>query len=810
MAIAMASSERSATGEDVWKACIICKTYQPHNGKFLSCLHVVCAGCLGECTSRDGSVFCFICKSSTSAQVAGVELAKQLPNSFDFLHFDEAPKVETSIPSDGVSRTKSTAIALCHTCSDMDAEKEASHECADWNGLPLCESHAETHPKKRAYSEYHVNLCEGRTSSHKRTSSSSSKRCMYHSKCNVVTYCQTCSQCICVECIDAGRHDEHVMESIASAAAKQRTRVAEVFQAAGLDLIMTNEIIDITTADCVTTTATTTATTTTPMDTSANIIITSSIVTNMIMPAEELLTVISRNIAIATEEASVSSKMATGSCDTIKKMGKQQSERILNDIATAATAATCTTEPATTDTMTTFADTSGNIAVAMGDNDTNTMTSRLMPAGKLLAAIDRSIAMVTEESSVASKVATKRFDKIEKIVKLQRERILSDIDHRLWNQLDPLEAKKRRLESLLQRQAAVVEVATRLSSPSVCPEGVLQVANTVVENALSISQGIQAEQIMKSTPLLSVESAPLDGAQSHLEQVVRVRDRVRMDISKSVVDLSGRELQVGYEDRVVVKLADPNGRRIPSDQPTPDIIPAIILPSGERQTVQVSSLESDSSKLVIPISATEPGTITLELSSQGVSFQLRSLVSPSIFFDPRKCHNTKVLSNNNRVVTHSPAIGSCNVLATEEYTTGRHEWAVRVIKGGVGVEVGISPAPSDGNYYSTAAFFGDKAPGWRSWSAYGAALRYHSTTPFYTLDESAEMQEVIDGDILVFTLNCDARTLHCINQYTQEAKTFTGIDCSQRLYPAVSMCREGQSVEIIQHSYSHHSLANSA
>ena len=95
-----------------------------------------------------------------------------------------------------------------------------------------------------------------------------------------------------------------------------------------------------------------------------------------------------------------------------------------------------------------------------------------------------------------------------------RERILTDIDHHLWAQLDPLEAGKNRLESLFQRQAAVVKVTTRLSSPSVCPEGVLQVADTVIENALSIAQDLQAEQATESPFLLFIEPAALDGIQA--------------------------------------------------------------------------------------------------------------------------------------------------------------------------------------------------------------------------------------------------------------------------------------------------------
>ena len=672
----MASFERSVTAEGVWKACIICKTYQPRNGKFLSCLHVICAGCLGECTSRDGSVSCLICKSSTSPKVVGIELAKQLAESSGFLYGDDIDSRKE------VSRTASSEIAFCDTCNDMDVEKEASHDCVDCNGLPLCESHAEKHPKKRAYSGHRVHVRAGQTSFIQRrsTSSSSSKRCMYHSKCNVVTYCQTCSQCICVECIAAGSHEGHPMESLASAAAKQRTKVAEVFQAAGLAPIMTSETI----------------------------------------------------------------------------------------VNTAATA------------------------------------DRIMPAsGKLLAVIEKNIATVTEEASVASNMATEKFDKIEKMVKQQRERILNDIDHRLWSQLDPLEAQKTRLESLHQRQAAVVEVATRLSSPGVCPEDVLQVADTVVENILTVSQDLQAEETIESPPLLFVEVGTLDGIQAQLEQSIRVLHGGRMDISKSMVELPGPVLPASHEIRVVVKLADSNGRRMPPDQPTPDIVSTIILPSGTKQTVQVLSSESDSSKLVIPISTAECGTITLELFSHGVSFRSRIPVSPHVSFDPQKCHDSLVLSNGNRVATHGPVVpdhDSHSVLATEGYTTGRHEWAVRVIKGTVhnsGVSFGVRSTPSDGNYNSGSTTFREKSIGRRAWTTFGNAWKYKPTYPFYSRNQSANIEKVLDGDVLVMTLDCDARTLQCLNQRTQEAAKFTDINCSKPLYPYVGLRRESQSVEIL-------------
>ena len=274
-----------------------------------------------------------------------------------------------------------------------------------------------------------------------------------------------------------------------------------------------------------------------------------------------------------------------------------------------------------------------------------------------------------------------------------------------------------------------------------------------------------------------------------------------MDISKSSVELPDPKLPVGREGRVVVKLADVNGRKILTNKPIPNITSAVILPSGTRQALQVSSSESDSSKLVVLFSPGEPGTITLELSSHGVFFRSRFPVSPGIFFDPRKCHRPIVLSNNNRVATRGPgAAANYAVLASDGYLSGCHKWSVRVIKGvfgNYGILIGVTSAPSDGNHDSTKPFFGEKATGRRSWSAHGKAHKYQASHPYYIRDKPGDMRKVIDGDVLVFTLDCDVGSLQCLNHRTQEAKEITGIDCSQTLYPGVCLYKEGHSVEIL-------------
>ena len=63
---------------------------------------------------------------------------------------------------------------------------------------------------------------------------------------------------------------------------------------------------------------------------------------------------------------------------------------------------------------------------------------------------------------------------------------------------------------------------------------------------------------------------------------------------------------------------------------------------------------------------------------------------------------------------------------------------------------------------------------------------------------SADMRPVLDGDILAFTLDWDARTLSCVNQRTKEAKEIADMECSQPLYPIVQFVKHGHSVKFLQ------------
>ena len=706
----MATLERNNTDVgQASKACVVCNAYQPRDGKFLSCFHVICSGCLAESISCDGSVSCLLCKSDTlgSVTLPGVELGRQLIDSSPILNGGDSGKQEFMDVAKG-SNTKSSDSVFCDPCRDINIERNASYLCDDCGDLPLCDMHAEKHPKKRVSSGHNLRPRErhdGQHSSSKPAPSAKSKNCLYHAHITVITYCRTCNRCICAECIAAGSHDGHGMENLADAADKQRTRVAEVFKASGFGCHV-----------CV-------------PDTKGR---------NSDADNSTVVTVVDANTAT-------------------------------------------TSRP-------------------------NDDLDRLMSAEHLLKLVGQHIAMVTDDACTASKTVTERFHKIEEMMKRQRDKLLNDIDHLLWTQLDLLEAKKKRLESLLHRQNASDNVVTHLISPTICPEVLLNMAERVVENILNVSKDLEVEQNIVHPSLVFVDPGIVDDIEEIVQEVAHIREGVRPDISKSVLEVKRGVLKVG-RGRVVVKLFDYTGQRIPIDQAIPDISSTVILPSGASKKVAVDSEESDSSALVIPISSPTTGKLILEISHRGlVSRSIITVSAPGMSFDPQKCQECITLSDNKKVATMGGGTRTReipSVIATDGFDSGHHEWSVRVIKGnieGKHVALGLVRTRSGGNFNTDHHLLAEKPTLYGNWGITGDAQHmrniWDNYRPYY-FKCGSDMEVVRDGDILEFTLDCHSQTLRCVNQRTKQANAIYYINFTQPLHPAVQFTVEGQSVEFL-------------
>ena len=222
-------------------SCILCDKYQPGDGKLLHCSHIMCVGCLKDSITRDGSVRCLLCPDApTKSRVSGVDLIKQLISCSQYLYPNES--AEVSLKSDATSTGSGCAASTfssadngassaaqstlyCNACDENDVTIEASHQCVDCDGLPLCEKHAERHPKTRLNAGHHVTLC------------TSQERCLLHPRYDIIAFCRTCDDTLCPQCQHTS-HGDHDVIDLRTAVEEKHSHLKRSCRESGLDAIM--------------------------------------------------------------------------------------------------------------------------------------------------------------------------------------------------------------------------------------------------------------------------------------------------------------------------------------------------------------------------------------------------------------------------------------------------------------------------------------------------------------------------------------------------------------------------------------------
>ena len=208
----MESSETGSQGQ----ACVVCKRFQPQDGKLLTCLHAVCVACLQDCVCSDGWIVCAVCPVRTLCSHRGIDLGKQLPDARPLLYphsdFGKTEDGNHSQPAEG----RDAKTTLCVVCLDNDEEMEGNYCCGHCDRGPLCQSHAEKHTKKRSCHDHQIHRVFEQYPDE-------NSQCLYHPRYYVISFCQTCRRCICSKCLGGEEHDDHTLESIPSAAQRHRT-----------------------------------------------------------------------------------------------------------------------------------------------------------------------------------------------------------------------------------------------------------------------------------------------------------------------------------------------------------------------------------------------------------------------------------------------------------------------------------------------------------------------------------------------------------------------------------------------------------
>ena len=151
-------------------------------------------------------------------------------------------------------------------------------------------------------------------------------------------------------------------------------------------------------------------------------------------------------------------------------------------------------------------------------------------------------------------------------------------------------------------------------------------------------------------------------------------------------------------------------------------------------------------------------------------------------FDQGKCSKHITLSNRGKRATHC-GDQCANVTTTEGYTTGIHQWSVKLLKldfhwfAGAGVSV----LPQDGDYSTTSQFFGRH----RAYYWWDNGYSHHCENSNEKLGEKCS--ECKEGDVMTFTLDCEQRTLHVLISRTGESATLKDLVVTSPLYPTVCM-----------------------
>ena len=213
----MATNSQSRRGT----SCIKCNVFQPHGGKLLSCMHLICGGCCrDEIAQGSNTIKCVSCSAITKAVVSGVGIADQLMSSEPYLY-----KASDAAPASNPAENQAEEPMLCCEFCEEDDTSAVTHECEDCDAAPLCQKHAEKHSRMRKFIGHVVTkLNSEQRSDGRRRHVTRSTRCLVHKHNDVVTFCRTCSHSICTQCLATG-HGGHTFDTLSSVAAERLSAV---------------------------------------------------------------------------------------------------------------------------------------------------------------------------------------------------------------------------------------------------------------------------------------------------------------------------------------------------------------------------------------------------------------------------------------------------------------------------------------------------------------------------------------------------------------------------------------------------------
>ena len=425
--------------------------------------------------------------------------------------------------------------------------------------------------------------------------------------------------------------------------------------------------------------------------------------------------------------------------------------------------------------------------VASGDA---TSGSPLKEISSLIEAGSEAMEEIREEARIASTAVTHTFDRIESVLLEKRQELLRKIDETQWRQLHVSETRQRRLFRLEETHATVGRLTDSLTRGEISNTEVFRVAGMLKNGLEKMNSDIQSAQVpQRCTRFAALPSTEaIRQIEEEIVSMMQVCEAGRFNVTECIVALPDY-IYTGEEFSALITLP------IPPDGPTAEITASYVAPSTQRSEAPISrSTDMPRAEMVLSaqIKPMEEGNYTLEI--RDYADRVKSVTFPSakpghIVLDPQKCSSNITLSNDNLTATYTGAEDArVSVASQDGYTTGKHSWNVRVCNGNAGgycLAFGVTGLSPCRNYDKHGSFFGSDYH--YIWYTNGSC----SATP---AGQRAKCPRIEDGGTATLTLDCENSTLELHIHRTGAQYTITGMDCTQRLFPALCM-RRGHKAE---------------
>ena len=170
--------------------------------------------------------------------------------------------------------------------------------------------------------------------------------------------------------------------------------------------------------------------------------------------------------------------------------------------------------------------------------------------------------------------------------------------------------------------------------------------------------------------------------------------------------------------------------------------------------------------------------------------QRTSIERHHLCFDQRKCSRGITLSDGGKRAEYKRWFGEGNVTTTDGYTTGIHQWQIKIHSiGFLRVCAGVSVLPRDGDYSTESGFFGRSRAYY--WNASGDSFHCEGGVgrQLKIYSKCNEGGVLTIGDVLTFILNCEKSTLEVYSSSSHNTATITGVKLGEPLYPTVCLHR---------------------